>query len=359
MTSHAAVVRMFSGNKNEPIETVGDNGGACFFFGESCKKEKPDLAVPYDAGPRSFSFIIDSEMEGHRLDFAVSRLLGVSRAFAQKLIKAGDAALFPERRIKPSIKVLRGDILNVEIPPAETMELEPEEIAFEVIYSDADIAVINKPARLVVHPAPGHWTGTLVHGLLYKFPDLGTLNGVRRPGIVHRLDATTSGLMVVAKNGLAQEALFHNFKQRRVEKEYLALCWGVPLQKKGTIDLPIDRDPCNRLRMAVVEDGRESRTDYSVLWSSGGYSLVRCLLHTGRTHQIRVHMQAIKHPLVGDQLYAPSRKSSFGNDRVFLHSWKLAFTHPRSNKRISFTCPLPGELSSFLRDILSKKADQR
>lgn len=354
--SPAGAVRMFLEHKNESIEmTKGESGVAFPFFREPCGNR--ELATTCDVEHRSFT--VDSELDGHRLDFAISRFFGVSRGFAQKLIKSGAATLSPVRRIKPSIKVWQGDMLNVALPPAETLELEPADIAFEVVYSDADIAVINKPAGLVVHPAPGHWTDTLVHGLLYKFPDLGTLNGVKRPGIVHRLDATTSGLMVVAKNGLAQEALFREFKERRVEKEYLALCWGTPPRKNSTIDLPIARDPYNRLRMAIVEDGRESRTGYSVLWSRERYSLLRCLLHTGRTHQIRVHLQAIKHPLVGDRLYAPSRKSPFGEERIFLHSWKLSFKHPRNNERISFTCALPIELSSFLRDTLAKKADRR
>lgn len=305
------------------------------------------------------TFTIESELDGHRLDYAISRLLGISRAFSQKIIKSGSVKLLPERRIKPSVKVAEADILSVEVPPVETLDLEPEDVAFEVVYSDEDIIVINKPAGLVVHPAPGHWRGTLVHGLLHRFPDMGTLNGVKRPGIVHRLDATTSGLMVVARNGLAQEGLFREFKARRIEKEYIALCWGAPRKKTGTVCLPIARDPNNRLRMAIVEDGRESRTDYRVLWTHAGYSLLQCTLHTGRTHQIRVHMQAIKCPLVGDKVYAPSRPSLFSEDRVFLHAWRLGFEHPRTRAEMRFTQSLPEELSSFLREILSKNGDLR
>lgn len=299
--------------------------------------------------------MIGAELDAHRLDFAVSRLLGVSRGYAQKLIKEGHASLVPERRVKPSVKVAVGDLIEVEIPPAETLDLEPQDVAFETVYDDADVIVVDKPAGLVVHPAPGHWSGTLVHGLLFRYPDLGTLNGVRRPGIVHRLDATTSGLMVVARNGLAQEGLFRDFKARRIRKEYLALCYGQTPALRGSVKYPIDRDPYNRLRMACVEDGREAWTDYERLWSVNDYSLVKCTLHSGRTHQIRVHMQAFRCPLVGDRLYAPSRRSPFGPERIFLHSWKLGFKHPRTGDDMFFTRPLPPELSGFLRAIRSPR----
>ena len=335
---------MSSENKREDItKSAGEReASSLFFYGDENPTE--DMSAIE-------SFEVTEEMNGHRLDFVISREMGLSRGFSQKLIKNGRTFLVPERRIKPSIKVDSGDIIKVSLPPIETLDLEPEDIPFEVVYSDQDIIVINKPAGLVVHPAPGHWTGTLVHGLLFRFPDIGSLNGVRRPGIVHRLDATTSGLMVVARNGLAQEGLFRDFKARRVEKEYLALCYGTPPSPKGEIRYPIGRDPYNRQRMAVVEDGRDSWTDYETIWSKNGYSLVKCRLHTGRTHQIRVHMQAIRCPLVGDKTYAPSRESPFKEARVFLHSWKLSFEHPRSKERMSFRMPLASELSSFLRSM--------
>lgn len=277
--------------------------------------------------------------------------MGVSRGYAQKLIKNGNVNLTPERRIKPSIKVGEGDTLGVSVPPLETLDLKPQDVPFDVVYDDEDVIVVNKPAGLVVHPAPGHWSGTLVHGLLLRYRDLGALNGVRRPGIVHRLDATTSGLMVAARNGLAQEGLFKDFKERRVQKEYLALCWGAPPSREGSVKYPIGRDPYSRVKMACVEDGREAWTDYKVLWSCGGKSLLVCRLHSGRTHQIRVHMQALRCPLVGDRLYAPSRPSPFGPERLFLHSWKLAFTHPRTRAHMSFVQPLPSELVSYLREL--------
>lgn len=341
----AAAAKMSSENKREEINIkAGEREASSLFFYE---EESPQENVSVTE-----RFPVTEEMSGHRLDFVISRQLGLSRGFSQKLIKDGRASLQPERRIKPSIKIVTGDIINVSLPPEETLDLEPEDVPFEEVYSDSDIIVINKPAGLVVHPAPGHWTGTLVHGLLYRYPDIGCLNGVKRPGIVHRLDATTSGLMVVARNGLAQEGLFRDFKARRVEKEYLALCWGTPPSPKGEIRYPIGRDPYNKLKMAVTEDGRDAWTDYGTIWSRNGYTLIKCRLHTGRTHQIRVHLSAIRCPLVGDRTYAPSRPSPFDEERVFLHSWKLSFEHPRTKVRMSFRAPLADELSAVLATIL-------
>lgn len=317
----------------------------------NAEEEKEPTAVPSPSAISVQQFTVSDEYSGHRLDYVLSCLLGVSRTFSQKLIKDGQTELFPGRRIKPSIKLSSGDVISVAVPPPETLDLEPQDVYFETVYEDKDVIVINKPAGLVVHPAPGHWSGTLVHGLLFRYPDIGMLNGVRRPGIVHRLDATTSGLMVVARNGLAQEGLFKDFKERRVHKEYLALCYGTPKNLCGTVKYPIGRDPYNRLRMACVEDGREAQTDYRVLWSHGGFSFISCLLHSGRTHQIRVHMQALRCPLVGDTLYAPSRQSPFQSGRVFLHSWKLAFRHPRSGEIMSFIQQLPEELTDLIKKI--------
>lgn len=341
----AAAAKMSSENKREDINIkAGEREASSLFFYE---EESPQENVSVTE-----RFPVTEEMSGHRLDYVISRQLGLSRGFSQKLIKEGRASLQPERRIKPSIKIVTGDIINISLPPEETLDLEPEDVPFEEVYSDSDIIVINKPAGLVVHPAPGHWTGTLVHGLLYRYPDIGCLNGVKRPGIVHRLDATTSGLMVVARNGLAQEGLFRDFKARRVEKEYLALSWGTPPSPKGEIRYPIGRDPYNKLKMAVTEDGRDAWTDYGTIWSRNGYTLIKCRLHTGRTHQIRVHLAAIKCPLVGDRTYAPSRPSPFEEDRIFLHSWKLSFEHPRTKVRMSFRAPLAVELSAVLGNIL-------
>jgi 23S rRNA pseudouridine1911/1915/1917 synthase len=300
-------------------------------------------------------FIVKEEESGHRLDFVISQEVAVSRGHAQRLIKGGRVKLTPQRYIKPSIKVNKGDIVSVNMFAIKETELIPTEVDFEVLFFDDSIVVINKPSGLVVHPSKGHWDRTLVHGLLYRFPDIANINGVNRPGIVHRLDRTTSGLMVVARNGLAQETLFRDFKASRVNREYIGLCYGTPKNLIGEISLPIARNPYNRYKRSIVEDGRDARTGYNVIWSNSGFSLVHFTLHTGRTHQIRVHMNAINHPLVGDQLYAPGRHSSFDScNRVFLHSWKLGFKHPKTRETICFVSPLTQDLVSFLKDISPK-----
>jgi 23S rRNA pseudouridine1911/1915/1917 synthase len=293
-------------------------------------------------------------LSGHRLDYVVSRELGISRSYAQKLIKDGLVApLGPANGgIKPSAKVRLGERYAVTVPSPKKLELEPEDVEFGVVYSDDDIIVIDKPAGLVVHPSPGHYSGTLVHGLLYRFPEFGDIKGVIRPGIVHRLDATTSGLMVVARGGFALEKLYGEFKSRRVEKTYLLLCHGAPKEPKARIDAPIGRDNDGR-RMTVRADGKNAVTDYEVLWSREGYSLCRCVIHTGRTHQIRVHMKAAGCPLVGDTFYAAPEKNSFPENRVFLHSWKLSFAHPRDGRKVHYRSFIPEDLRDFLFGILS------
>ena len=285
---------------------------------------------------------------GHRLDYFLAQELGVSRAFATRLVRQGQVQVSWSPRVKPALKVEPEGRIQVVLPPEEELDLVPEEVPFEVVYEDRDLVVVDKPAGLVVHPAPGHWRGTLVHGLLFRFPEMEALNGVRRPGIVHRLDATTSGLLVVARNGRAMEELVRCFQQRRVQKEYLALVFGRPSPSEGRIDLPIGRDPLHRKRMAVVEGGRDSLTLYRTLWTRDGTSLVRCDLRTGRTHQIRVHLRALGCPLVGDRVYAPGRPTPFSPDRVFLHAWRLGFPHPRTGEPLSFRSPLPPDLLEVL-----------
>jgi 23S rRNA pseudouridine1911/1915/1917 synthase len=232
-------------------------------------------------------------------------------------------------------------------------------VDFRVVFEDSDLVVLDKPAGIVVHPAPGHWRGTLVHGLLYRYPNLGTLNGVVRPGIVHRLDATTSGLMVAALNGLAQEGLMRQFKARSVEKEYLALACGAPPARELLVDLPIGRDPVSRIRMAVRDEGRPALTEVRLLWARGGFSLLRCRIHSGRTHQIRVHLSALGCPLFGDVLYGRGDRGGPPLDRVFLHSWRLSFEHPRTGLRLVFRSSLPIELRQVLEGILARDSGPR
>lgn len=296
--------------------------------------------------------------EDERLDLFLSCSLGLARSFVQKLIKEGH--VFPERegkKIKPGLRVRQGQAFRVEIPPLRALDLEPEPVPFGVVYEDSDLLVIEKPGGIVVHPAPGHWTGTLVHGLLYRYPDIGCFNGVQRPGIVHRLDRGTSGLMVVARNPEISEGLIEAFRQRTIRKEYLALAWGCPSRARAEIDAPIGRDHSNRLKMAAVEWGKPARTRYKVLWSRKRWSLIRCELLTGRTHQIRVHLKLLGCPLVGDRLYAPERQSPFSEDRFFLHSWRLGFVHPRTGKELSFNSPLPEDLKSLLGESSARGSD--
>lgn len=281
---------------------------------------------------------------GERLDVFLCRALGVTRSFAQRLLKEGRVA--GEGKLKPSARVLPAARYQVTLPPPEGMEIEPEPVDFDVVYQDRDLAVVNKPAGLVVHPAPGHWRGTLVHGLLHRWPETRLLRNRLRPGIVHRLDAGTSGLMVVALRQEVMEELQRMFQERRVTKEYIALLQGAPSSPAGTLSGPIARDPDNPLRMAVVEWGRPSLTGYRLLWSRWGASLAVCSLHTGRTHQIRVHMAALGCPLAGDALYGASLGGELG--RVFLHSWRLAFPHPVTGAPLDFRLPLPGELAAYL-----------
>ena len=299
--------------------------------------------------PASVPYVmtVTPDYEGHRLDYAISKELSISRNYAQFIIKNGLVTPEHEVRIKPSIKVAQGDIYTINVPPPETLELEPEDVPFGVVHSDNDIIVVDKPAGLVVHPAPGHYHGTLVHGLLYRFPKFGEIKGVIRPGIVHRLDATTSGLMVVTRNGLAMEKLYAQFKSRTVEKTYIFLCHGTPKDRRARIDAPIGRASDGK-KMTLREDGRNAVTDYDILWSDSGFSLGKCVIQTGRTHQIRVHMKSVGCPLVGDVMYSPSRETPFSNSRVFLHSWKLSFTHPRSGENVSFRSFIPQDLKNCL-----------
>jgi 23S rRNA pseudouridine1911/1915/1917 synthase len=302
-----------------------------------------------------------SDREGERADVFLSRQMGITRSFAQKLIREGRLERLPDfsadsssapgkskSKLKPSHKIAVGETYLVRVPPPETLEIEPEDVPFEVVYEDAFLLVVNKPAGLVVHPAPRHWRGTLVHGLLKRYPDMGPFNNVRRPGIVHRLDATTSGLMLVAREQRTMELLQEAFRERTVEKRYLALTHGTfaAAAREGVLEGPIGRHPAHRLKMAVVEGGRPSVTEYRVLWSRNGFSLVLCKLVTGRTHQIRVHMSAAGHPLAGDTLYGAEETPGF--ERVFLHSWRLALTHPVTGQPLRFTCPLPAELIRVL-----------
>ena len=293
---------------------------------------------------------LTADRGGERLDtFIARRCPELSRSHARRLIDEGLVSV-NGRKVKPSERVAAGLSVSVTIPPPETITLVPEAIPLTIIYQDGDIIVLDKPAGLTVHPAPGHPSGTLVNALLAACPDLRGIAGTRRPGIVHRLDKDTSGLMVVAKNDRAQRALQRQLKDRDVRKTYLALVRGVPAPREGTIAAPIGRHPKNRKKMAVVADGREATTRYRVREeiAGGQYSLLEVEPVTGRTHQIRVHLAAVGHPVVGDATYG---RPSAVVGRQFLHADKLAFAMPLGGRTVEFESPLPADLREALSQL--------
>jgi len=288
---------------------------------------------------------------GMRLDvYLAGEHPGLSRSYVQRLIadglvKVNDVPSKPGYRVKP------GDEVLLCVPYPEELKAEPQPIPLDVYYEDADVIVINKPRGMVVHPAEGHSGGTLVNALLYHCRDLSGINGFLRPGIVHRLDKDTSGLLMVAKNDAAHLNLARQLKDRRVVRRYLALAHGSFQEDSGTVDAPIGRHPKDRQRMAVVASGgRPAVTHYEVVQRFARFTLLSVCLETGRTHQIRVHMAYLGHPLVGDSKYAPKR-DHFGLEGQFLHAAFLGFAHPRTGEYLRFEAPLPAELAAFLRKI--------
>ena len=294
--------------------------------------------------------VLTADRTGERLDVFLARSLpDLSRAHAQRLIAEGhvrvDGAL-----AKPSLRLEYGARIEVEQPAPAPVELQPEAITLAVVHEDADVIVVDKPAGMAVHPGPGHAGATLVNALLAHCPDLAGIEGSLRPGIVHRLDKDTSGLLVAAKNDTAQLGLAAQMAERTARKEYLALVQGSP-PPSGTIDAPIGRHPGQRKRMAIVAEGKPARTHFRSLAPVGGDTLVLARLETGRTHQIRVHFAGIGHPIVGDPVYG--RRSDLV-DRQFLHAWRLGFRHPRSGHWLQFEAPLPEELRAALRIALAR-----
>lgn len=322
--------------------------------------------------PDIFCVSIEAAQSGLRLDKALSDLHpDLSRARIQSLIAEGCVSLNDRPGITASTKVKEGDRVEVRIPPPVSSHMEAESIALDIVYEDEDLVVINKPAGLVVHPGAGNRSGTLVHALLHHCGDqLSGIGGVQRPGIVHRLDKDTSGLMIVAKTDSAHRHLAAQLSERTLKREYRALVLGVPVPLKGSIDRPLGRHPSNRQRMAITsKGGREARTHYHVIESfRGSCALVACRLETGRTHQIRVHMASIKHPLIGDPTYGPPsnavasalRKAGYEDDiiqavtafpRQALHACALSFVHPGSEEIMVFERPLPDDMDKLLNYI--------
>ncbi len=290
-----------------------------------------------------------------RLDrYLAAQDLGLSRARLQRLIREGHVTL-NGGAAKASAVVKAGDRVGVRIPPPQPLGLMPEDIPVDIVYEDAHLAVVDKPAGLTVHPAPGHASGTLVNALLWRYPDLPGIGGWQRPGIVHRLDKDTSGLMVVAKTDEAHHCLSEHIQERRIRKGYTALVGGVVADEEGVIDAPIGRDPRHRKRMAVVEGGRPSVTRYAVARRMGRATLVEVFPTTGRTHQIRVHFASLGHPLVGDALYG-GRTDVL--ERQFLHAHLLGFEHPESGEWVEFRSALAADLREALEGV-GGKAEMR
>ncbi|MDM8266917.1 RluA family pseudouridine synthase [Limosilactobacillus pontis] len=267
-----------------------------------------------------------------------------SRSQIQRWIEDGHVKV-NDQPVKPKYKLAVGDVVTIEPEKPKKIDLVPENIPLDIVYEDDDVIVVNKPQGMVVHPAPGHPDHTLVNALLYHSP-LSTINGEFRPGIVHRIDKDTSGLLMVAKNDMAHRSLAAQLKAKTNEREYVALVHGVIKEDRGTIDAPLGRSPKDRKKQAVVADGRHAVTHFKVLKRYQHYTLVSCRLETGRTHQIRVHMKYIGHPLAGDPLYGP-RKTLPGNGQ-YLHARLLGFKHPRTGKQLTFTAPLPSYFQKML-----------
>ena len=308
--------------------------------------------------------VVETDQDGARLDhFLTAVLPDQSRSHVQRLIKDGRVT-GPSASLRPNTAVRAGQSYEVDIPPPTAATPEPEPIPIRIVYEDEHLVVLDKPAGMVVHPGAGHSGGTLVNALLHHVKDLSGIGGELRPGIVHRLDRGTSGLMVVAKSDLAHQELSRQFSDREVDKEYIALVWGL-VQPGRRIDAPIGRDPGDRQKMSTrARRARNAVTRVTFARHYKGVSLLKVAIATGRTHQIRVHLSAIGHPIVGDATYGGVHRRTGSHlravqrlERPFLHAWKLAFTHPTDGRRLEFESPLPADLQSVLDAIREKQSD--
>lgn len=309
-------------------------------------------------GQNSFKILVETPDSGKRLDLLIaSRIFDCSRSFAASLIRKGTVRVHGSKK-KPGYRVRAGDKIHGCIPPPEPVSFEPEHMAIDILFEDDDIIVINKAPGLVVHPAPGHYTGTLVNGLLYHFPGLEGIGGKLRPGIVHRLDKDTSGVLVVAKNASAHHSLSDQFKNRRIKKKYLAIVHGRMGPDSGVISFPVGRHPVDRKKMSThSRKSRLAETTWKVKERFIPATLIELNLKTGRTHQIRVHCAAIHHPVVGDSIYGgrgERRKSGWYKDlfksisRQMLHAWRLELIHPVTQDILSFKAPIPTDMQDVI-----------
>ena len=295
------------------------------------------------------SFIIENKEDLIRIDkFLTAELDDLSRTQVQNLIKDNNV-LVNDKAVKANYILAINDEIIVKIPDPVDLDIKKEDIPLDIYYEDDDVIVINKPSGMVVHPALGNYSGTLVNALMYHCKDLSGIGGVNRAGIVHRIDKDTSGLLVCCKSDLAMKSLSHQFLEKTVDRKYIAICYGVINHNLGRIDAPLGRDPENRKRYAIVDDGKHAVTNFKVLERFKEYSLLELQLETGRTHQIRVHMKYIGHPVVGDPLYGP--RNVIGDHGQYLHAQTLGFTHPRTGERLEFTSPLPDFFTEFLESL--------
>lgn len=308
---------------------------------------------------RTASFVVPAEARHERLDhFLAAQLPALSRTRIQQLIREGHAVVDAKAMRRPGLRLRGGERVTLTLVERPPLAAEPEPIPLNLLYEDDDLVAVDKPAGLVVHAGAGQSRGTLVNALLHRFGQLSSVGGPLRPGIVHRLDKATSGVLLVAKNDEAHRRLAEQFSQRQVEKRYLALVHGRLPRARDTISLPVARDLRRRTRMTTRrQQGRAAATDYRVLATTGEFTLVEAFLHTGRTHQVRVHFSALGHPVVGDTVYGAPRRLRRGNaseprlNRNFLHAQRLRLRHPRTNEAVEIRSPLPTELRQLLEKL--------
>ena len=296
-------------------------------------------------------FTVPEELEDERFDAVVASLSeGQSRSYLKTLIKDG-SVLLNGKTAKPSTKVHENDVIELVLPEKIVPDILPENIPLDILYEDDDVLVVNKPKGMVVHPAPGHYSGTLVNAVMYHCGEsLSGINGVMRPGIVHRIDRDTTGSVISCKNDAAHNSIAQQLQEHTIVRRYFAILYDNIAEDEFTVDKPLGRDPAERKRMAVRSDGKRAVTHCKVLRRYGRYTYVECRLETGRTHQIRVHMAYVHHPLLGDEVYAGRRKSPFATQGQCLHAGILGFVHPRTGEYIETKAPLP----QYFEEILNK-----
>jgi len=299
----------------------------------------------------TLELIVTQENDGMRIDAYLRANTEFSRSRVSALMLEGAISVDGEVQAKPSYKVSVGQRIVLDVPQVRPVDIVPQNIPLDILYQDEDVVVVNKPCGMVVHPAAGNEDRTLVNALLYHVHDLSGIGGEMRPGIVHRLDKDTSGLILIAKNDRAHTQLSDQFKERSMEKHYRAVAFGNFREEQGLIDAPIARHPVDRKKMAIVADGKPSQTEWKVLEQLKSAVYLDVHLLTGRTHQIRVHMHSIGHPLLGDRIYAPNIKTSVHIPRLMLHAYSLAFTHPATGERMELCAPLPEKFNATLEKL--------